>query len=179
MIGGNSRNAGKTTLACKIISKLSQSHEVIGLKVTSIRPGEENLHGDHSEDELADFEIHEEIDPASHKDTSLMLRAGASRVYYIRTSTECSEVAVKEFFKLHVSDQAVICESRSLRDFIIPGIFIMMLRIPAEGKKKEIENYLSMADKVFTFEDISPDYNNFIDNLSYDINIEKFLTQCK
>ena len=99
MIGGNSRNAGKTTLACGIISKLAATHDIIGLKVTSIRPGEEGLHGAHDENYLSDFEVMEELDAGSQKDTSKMLRAGAKQVFYLRVYDFNAEKAIVLFLK--------------------------------------------------------------------------------
>jgi len=168
MIGGNSRNAGKTTLACRIISRLSQDHEVIGLKVTSIRPGEDDLHGDHSEDGCSDYEIIEEWNPSTQKDTSLMLQSGAIRVFYIRTTSGFLVKAVKEFFNLYVSSQPVICESRSLREYIVPGLFVMMMRLPAVGKAKDVSHFLEKADKIFIFDNDNFVIDHFIINLIYE-----------
>jgi hypothetical protein len=151
MIGGNSRNSGKTSMACSLISKLSATHEVIGLKVTSIRPGEDDLHGNHNEDDSSDFTIFEEFDTGSLKDTSKMLRAGSSHVYYIRVTETFSEQAILHFLSRYINKQVIVCESRSLRGIITPGLFLMMMRLPTEGKAKDIDNYLSLADKVFYF----------------------------
>jgi len=151
MIGGNSRNSGKTTLACSIIRKLTATREVIGLKVTSIRPGEDDLHGNHSEDLTDDFSIFEELNPDSHKDTSKMLKAGASHVYYIRVSETHIENALLYFRSRHIKNQIIVCESRSLRRIVNPGLFLVMMRIPAVGKAKDIAEYLIQADKVFYF----------------------------
>ncbi len=151
MIGGNSRNSGKTTLACSIITKLAATCEVIGLKVTSIRPGEEDFHGNHPEDLNDDFSIFEELNPDSSKDTSKMLKAGASHVYYIRVSETHIENALLYFKTRYIKKQIIVCESRSLRRIINPGLFLIMMRIPAVGKTKDIAEYLIQADKVFHF----------------------------
>jgi hypothetical protein len=76
MIGGNSRNAGKTTLACNIIRKLSSTNKVTALKVTSIRPGESGMHGNHSDENFSGYSITEEFNRDLLKDTSAMLKAG-------------------------------------------------------------------------------------------------------
>ncbi len=165
MIGGNSRNAGKTTLACNIISKLSAHHKVIGLKVTSIRPGEDDMHGNHSGDKDEPYTIHEELNTASSKDTSRMLQAGAAHVYYIRVSDDFVEQALMQFFSVAENDCIIVCESRSLRKLIVPGHFVMMIRMPAVTNEKDIKTYLGQADKVFDFTENSNEIAQYINDL--------------
>lgn len=171
IIGGNSRNCGKTTMACDVIARLSATHEVIGLKVTSIRPGEADMHGNHADEDTSDYSIIAESDPKSGKDTSKMLMAGASQVFYIRASENFIEKAILHFLSWCINKQIIVCESRSLRGIINPGLFLMMMRISAEGKIKEVSKYLSLADKVFYFGPDSyrdrTDKQKFIDNLQF------------
>lgn len=148
MIGGNSRNAGKTTLACKVIEKISANYPVIGLKVTSIRPGEADLHGSHSDDDLSGYSIIEEVNSKSNKDTSLMLQAGASRVFYVRANEGFGLKAMVEFMTRFNTNQPIICESRSLRNDVTPGLFIMVMHKAAAGKEKDVSFYLGKADHV-------------------------------
>ena len=166
MIGGNSRNSGKTTMARKIISKLSVLHEVIGLKVTSIRPDEREMHGTHTEENAPGFTIFEELNPDSYKDTSKMLRAGATRVFYIRISENYIEKAVLHFMLKYINNQIIVCESRSLRLIINPGLFLMMMRLPVESKKKkDVEAFLSLDDRVFDFDEGVSVLDQFVDKL--------------
>lgn len=167
MIGGNSRNSGKTSIACNCIAKLAVTHEVIGLKVTSVRPGEENMHGNHDENVSGNFSVFEEIDPESHKDTSKMLKAGAAHVYYIRVDEKFMEQAILHFMSKYINKQIIVCESRSLRGIITPGLFLMMMRLPQEGKVKDISDYLSKADKVFYFGKGLDEIKKFTDNLNF------------
>lgn len=167
MIGGNSRNSGKTTIACRCIARLAATHEVIGLKVTSVRPGEENMHGNHHENGTGSFTVFEELDTESHKDTSKMLKAGAAHVYYIRVEEIFIQQAVLHFLSKYINKQIIVCESRSLRSIISPGLFLMMMRLPEEGKGKDISDYLSKADKVFYFGKGMDDIKKFTDNLNF------------
>ena len=168
MIGGNSRNAGKTTLACNIIRKLSSNYEVTALKVTSIRPGESDMHGHHSDEEFSGYSIMEELNSDSHKDTSAMLQAGASRVFYIRTEDAFTEQAINSFLSTYNYDQPIVCESRSLRRVLVPGLFVMMVRKQISGNEKDISEYIGKADKVFTIDDDQLELNNFIDKLYFE-----------
>jgi len=174
MIGGNLRNSGKTSVACSIIKKLSGKQDVIGLKVTSIRPNEVDLHGSHTEDERDVYSILEELNTESEKDTSRMLRAGASRVFYIRVPDENSGEAIADFLSVYVTDQLIVCESRSLRNKIIPGMFIMMMRHHALSNPKPVTEYLLKADHVFNYEEQQFEIQHFIENLHFDKTQIKF-----
>lgn len=167
MIGGNSRNAGKTTLACNIIRKLAHSQEVTALKVTSIRPGESYKHGHHTEGTFSGFTITEELNRESHKDTSAMLHAGASRVFYIRTEDAFAAVAIKSFLDTYNFSQPLVCESRSLRRVLVPGFFLMMVRNPESGSSKDISEYSKLADKVFALDKDQLELNNFTHKLYF------------
>ncbi len=166
MIGGNSRNSGKTTMACEIIGKLSGLHEIIGLKVTFVSPEDEGMHGNHTGEDASCFSIFEELNIDSHKDTSRMLRAGATHVFYVSVSDKFVEKAVLHFMSKYINKQVIVCESRSLRRIINPGLFLMMMRLPEDGKsKKDIETFLPMANKVFCFETDQAEMRQFTDNL--------------
>lgn len=167
MIGGNTRNSGKTTMACNIIEKLAGFHEVIGLKVTNVRIGEDHLHGNHEEEMASTYTIYEELNPDSHKDTSKMLLSGATHVYYIRTTEKFIEKAVLHFLSKYINKQIIVCESRSLRGIITPGLFLMMVGLQAEGKEKDISEYLNKADKVFHFPEDMEVARQFASDLYY------------
>ena len=168
MIGGNSRNSGKTTMACEIISKLCGLHEIIGLKVTFVRPEEVEMHGNHSGEDLSYFSIFEELNADSHKDTSRMLRAGATHVFYVSVSDKFVEKAVLHFMSKYINKQVIVCESRSLRRSVNPGLFLMMMRLPEEGKSKnDIESFLRLANKVFSFETDQAEMKQFTDSLQF------------
>jgi hypothetical protein len=168
MIGGNSRNSGKTTMACSIITKLATSMEVIGLKVTSVRPGEEEWHGNHTSETSGSYTIFEETNPHLKKDTSKMLRAGASHVYYIQVSDIFLEKAVLHFLSMYINKQIIVCESRSLRNFIIPGLFLMMMRVTTQGNPKDVDDYLSKSDKNIYYGDETTQLRQFADNLYFE-----------
>ena len=167
MIGGNSRNAGKTTLACNIIRKLANNHDVTALKVTSIRPGESDLHGHHSAEVFSGYSITEELNSDTHKDTSAMLQAGASRVFYIRTEDNFAEQAIRDFLATYNFNQPLVCESRSLRRVLIPGLFLLMMRATAAKPAKDISEYIAKADKVFTYDKDKLELTDFIDKLYF------------
>jgi len=167
MIGGNSRNSGKTTMACSIIRKLSVNHEVIGLKVTSVKPGEEELHGNHDENFNGNFTIFEEKNSESHKDTSKMLKAGATHVYYIYVVENFTEQAILYFLFSYAKGQLIVCESRSLRRIVYPGLFLIMMRLQVTTEAKDMSDFLGMADKILYFDEGLEGIKHFSDNLNF------------
>ncbi len=168
LIGGNSRHSGKTTLACKIISKLASVQEIIALKVSSIRPGESDFHGNHSKNDVTSgYTIFEEVNLKSEKDTAKMLRAGAAHVYYIRVEDVFIEQAILHFLSKYINNQIVVCESRSLRDTINPGLFLMMMKLKGEERTKDVSAYLAQADKVLYFDENQTEIIQFAENLNF------------
>ncbi len=148
LIGGNSRHAGKTSLACSIIHSHSEKLSIIGLKITTIKPGNFDFHGDHSGEPDDAYTIQEETDFSSEKDTSQMLRSGAVNVYYIRAGEDFFEEAITRFLSEIGHNHPIVCESRSLRNYLKPGIFCLMMRYPEPGKEKDMHYYTSLADEI-------------------------------
>jgi hypothetical protein len=137
------------------------------LKVTSIRPGEADLHGSHDEENTSAYTIIEEVDPGTHKDTSKMLNAGAARVFYIRVADSCIKEAILHFLSNYVENQLIVCESRSLREIVTPGLYLMMMRLPAPGKAKDVSSLLPKADRVFYFSEDQNESIQFAANLVF------------
>ncbi len=129
IIAGNGRNTGKTTLACQIISA-NKGYGVTGIKISphhhSLRGTEEIIF------QGTDFCIIREK-ALSGKDSSRMLQAGASEVFYV----QCPDDSLQEMFfhleKLTVG-RPVVCESGGLRKLVCPGAFIMVLSGQNTGK---------------------------------------------
>lgn len=125
LVGGNSRYIGKTTLACEIIDKFSKMVPVVALKVTSIYPGDAIYHG-HEITGVKEFEIIRESDLTSPKDTAKMLRKGAVSSYYLQSPDALVENAWHAFEQAIHQCHFIVCESRSLRRFVEPGLFIYL-----------------------------------------------------
>lgn len=152
MIGGSGRNVGKTTLICAIIRKFAPTTPLIGLKVTSIRHGEEDFHGHHDVPLSETFRIFEETDKESVKDTAKMLSAGARKVYFIQTPDEQMPLAMDAFFALVGQQSTIVCETRSLRRLIKPGLFILITDPVHTDFKARSAEFESVADLIIPFD---------------------------
>lgn len=146
IVGGAGRNVGKTEFVCRLIQKFSGAMDIFGLKVSSIYPDEQIFHGDHSQDNEKNC-LFEETRTAGTKDTSRMLRAGARRVFYLRSDDRSIASAFAEFRKKLPRDAVVICESNSLMDIVRPGLFLVVKSVDGKVKPRALP-LLETADAV-------------------------------
>jgi len=152
IIGGSSRNIGKTTLALNLVHKYSGSENITGLKVTSIRPGEESFHGTHGDWPVINYRILEELNSDGRKDTSKLLNAGAERVFYIESTDAFLLPAFNEFLDLNSIRGPIICESGSLRQIVIPGLFVLLKHHDPDNIKPGFAALEALADIIFTIQ---------------------------
>jgi len=147
LIAGTGRNSGKTTLACAIIQKASENILVTGLKISP------HFHGGTESLKLLvgndNFNLYEETSAESVKDSSKMLQAGASKVFYIETTDSYIKDAFIAFTKFIEPNTPVVCESPALRNYIIPGIFFIMDNINNINKKENVYKWKKVADGIF------------------------------
>lgn len=147
IIGGTGRNIGKTTLALNIIKNLQAYYAITCLKVSAFRQGEEKHHGEHNSfNNINNFLITEENNQIPSKDTSRMLSAGAKSAYYIQSNEKHIADAFHQFKQMYYTGGPIICESRSLRQSIKPGLFIFITG--NINIKNDIHEYQEMADYI-------------------------------
>lgn len=144
LVGGTGRNVGKTEFLCRLLNAVAAKTEVYALKVSIIYPDESLYHGDHSEEEK-DFDLFEEHNTSSHKDTSRMLRAGATRVFYLRCDDTHLARGFAECLNHLPEGEAILCESNSLGGVVQPGLRIMVHN-PENEIKRRAQSLLSDAD---------------------------------
>jgi hypothetical protein len=145
IIGGASRNVGKTELVCGLIRRFGSEREIVSLKISGINPGSDPLHGDHGPPPEK-FHLLEETSKTGQKDSSKMLISGASRSFYLRTGDEHTMDAMDYFFSVVDPGSVIICESIMLRRFIRPGLFVMIRSNREESVKKSLGEVLHLID---------------------------------
>ncbi len=124
IIAGEGRNVGKTWLACRIIRQLSVSEDVTAMKISS------HFHETDQQDiffEKKGRYIILEEKSISGKDSSLMLQAGAKKVFFIMAPGEY----LREAFLLvrpFLEEGPVVCESGGLINIVQPGVFLFVKR---------------------------------------------------
>jgi len=150
MIGGASRNVGKTSLTSEIIRKISLEHSIVGIKIKTLYDGDNFFHGkDRSPlTENENFRITEETSQEGAEDTSKMLQAGAKRVFKIKVKSQFIEEAL-ETLKAKISETDLfVCESNSLRTVAKPGLFLMIKHKEGGEMKPSAKKLEKFADKV-------------------------------
>ncbi len=158
MIGSAGTNVGKTELACALLRRLSRHDDIAAIKVTAIsdkdgqcpRGGEgcgvcSSLEGN--------FVITLETDKLSNKDTSRLLSAGASRVYWLRVLKTHLEEGASALVEMLGAQTPSICESNSLRRVVEPGLFLLARRESSKLWKESAQQVQRYADRIVTARD--------------------------
>lgn len=163
LIAGTGRNVGKTTLACKIIQHFSRDIDITGIKISPHfyqYVGETNIIVNSK-----NYILMEEITPLNNKDSSRMLKAGASKVYYMQASDYHLKRAVKDILHITGNQKPVVCESGELINYLIPGIFLMLTHSDVSCKKRLINHHKILVDTWLNFDE--EEFNFNIDRLSF------------
>jgi len=157
MIGAAESNVGKTELACELISRQSDLHDVIGIKVTTIREADgECPRGGEGCGVCSSFEgnflITEEGTEPPGKDTVRMLAAGAKRVLWLRVLRAHLDEGISELLDKIDRDAVLICESNSLRQVLEPGLFIMVKDRSSDKYKPSAQDMKEYADRIVQYD---------------------------
>ena len=149
LIAGQQQNAGKTTLACRIISHSSRTKDIIALKISP------HFHKKTGTAELIKdsegWHIYRESYPNTNKDTSRMLQAGASESFFLQTNEESTPEAFSELLQYIPKNNLIVCESGNLRDFLVPGVFLYIRHLNCKINASGEENIYELADRIITF----------------------------
>jgi len=145
LIGGTGRKIGKTTLASMIIEHFAKTNEIIGLKISNMKPGDEAFHGFHEHRLHENFSILKE-NQIGNKDSQRMLGSGATPSFFIRVQDEFIDEAFAALLQKIAKNAIVVCESNSLRNIVEPGLFLMVHDNSGKPLKAESEKLLAMAD---------------------------------
>jgi molybdopterin-guanine dinucleotide biosynthesis protein len=157
LIGGTGRNRGKTVLAEELIRHFKDRFSVVGLKITTVahaggvcpRGGE----GCGACAIAENYVLTEELEgglaalPAecSNKDTARLLRAGAERVFWLRSLRSALDEGYLAVLAKIPPNALVIGESNSLREVVESGCFIMVSSGPGEQVKPSAARVADLA----------------------------------
>ncbi len=164
LIGAAHRNAGKTEFACAVIRRVAPAHRVAAIKVTCI---------DEREDLVSREDDHVVADvPGSHRlsletrddltrDTSRLLRAGATPVLWLRARRDHVAAGLVAALARIPADHLIVCESNSARLVVTPDVFIVARRADDASIKPSCAAVVDRADRIAVFHgdgwDLPPD----------------------
>ena len=148
LIAGTGTRSGKTTIACRIIEQFKH------LNITAIKISphfHETTPGLKTIEEKTGYAIYEETNPDTTKDTSRMLNSGASKVYFAKVLNDRLLFVFNRIKGLIPEGTPIVCESPALRNFIEPGVFII-ISSETTRTRKDISKFLALPHLRFKFE---------------------------
>ena len=149
VIGGHSRNVGKTSVVAGLIAALPE-YRWTALKITQYGHGVCSANGeacDCATDDHA-WAINEEKDRSGESDTSRFLVAGAGKVWWVRTQQGRLAEAMPALRRRLAESENVILESNSILKFIRPDLYVTVLDPATPDFKKSAQEFLDRADAV-------------------------------
>ena len=149
VIGGHSRNVGKTSVVAGLIAALPE-YNWTAFKVTQYGHGVCSLNGEacHCATDDHSWAISEEKDRSGESDTSRFLAAGAVRSLWVRTEQGRLAEAMPTIRRRIAEAQNVILESNSILKFVRPDLYLTVLDPATPDFKRSAQEFLDRADAV-------------------------------
>jgi hypothetical protein len=147
VVGGHSRNIGKTSVVAGIIRKL-RNRNWTAVKITQFGHGVCSHAGEACGCEVEPehpFALSEEYEP-NKTDSGRFLAAGAQRSFWLRTPMGELARARTTLKKILAQNENVILESNSVLELIEPDLFLMVLDFSCEDFKPSSARFLDRAD---------------------------------
>ena len=149
VVGGHTRNIGKTSVMAGLIAGLPEKHWT-AFKITQFGHGMCSANGEPCDCETAEHTIavSEERERASGTDSSRYLAAGAARSLWVRTRQGQLAEAMPRIRKELAGAENAIVESNSILRFLQPDLFVSVLDADTADFKESAKRYLDRADAV-------------------------------
>jgi hypothetical protein len=149
VIGGHSRNVGKTSVVAGLISALPE-FQWTAVKITQYGHGICSADGEACDCATGDhsWAISEERDRSGESDTSRFLVAGAVRVFWARTEQGRLAEAMPALRQRLENAHNVIIESNSVLKFLRPDLYLSVLDPHTADFKNSAREFLDRADAV-------------------------------
>ena len=147
VIGGHSRNIGKTSVVAGLISALAEFRWT-AIKITQYGHGICSANGEACDCATADHTIavSEERNRASGTDSSRYLAAGAAHSFWVRTQQSELHEAMPRVRRLIADAENVILESNSVLRFLRPDLAFSVLDPAVPDFKPSALRYLDRVD---------------------------------
>src|SRR5580692_9974971 len=147
VVGGHTRNIGKTSIVAGLIAALPQRHWT-AIKITQFGHGVCSANGEPCDCETADhtIAISEERELSSGTDSSRYLAAGAARSFWVRTRQGQLSEAMPRVRALLAESENVIVESNSVLRFLQPDVSLSVLDPAVKDFKASALRYLDRVD---------------------------------
>ena len=149
VVGGSTRNIGKTSVMAGLIAALRE-RSWTAIKITQYGHGICSADGKACDCATADhtIAISEERDRSGKSDSSRYLVAGAKRSLWVRTQQGELFEAMPRLRREIAGAGDVIIESNSILQFMRPDLFVSVLDPAVEDFKGSARRYLDRADLI-------------------------------
>jgi hypothetical protein len=147
VVGGHSRNIGKTSVVAGLIRRL-RDRRWTAVKITQYGHGVCSSEGKSCGCEAEPdhpFALSEEYEP-SKTDSGRFLAAGAERAFWLRTPAGELARAAGTVEKLLRQGEHVIVESNSILELVKPDVFLMVLDFSCQDFKASSLRFMDRAD---------------------------------
>jgi hypothetical protein len=149
VVGGHSRNIGKTSVAAGLIAA-TRELGWMALKITQFGHGMCSSTGEEChcavEDPAHPSALTRETGEKPGTDTARLLQAGATEAYWVRARIGALDEAVPELRKLIADRPFVLMESNSILEYFQPDLYLSVLRFDVDDFKPSSRYYLDRAD---------------------------------
>jgi len=149
VVGGHSRNVGKTSVVAGLITALPEFHWT-AMKITQYGHNVCSSDGEpcHCANEDHTWAISEEKDRAGLTDTSRFLVAGADRVWWVRSQQGHLAEALPDLRRVLSNSGNAVLESNSVVKFLRPDLYLSVLDPETADFKQSAQEFLDRADAV-------------------------------
>lgn len=177
LVGGHSRNIGKTSVVSGIIKGLSELNWT-AVKITQTG---HNICADDGlecgcEVPAHEFILTEEKEKSSRADTTRFLASGARRSLWLRTRQGELVCALSKLRSEIEMDKYIIIESNSLRKFWTPKLYLQVLDPTISDFKLSAQQFFDLADAYIFVEKSEKNLETNTSTLSWKVstkNLEK------
>ena len=152
VVGGHSRNIGKTSVVAGLIAALPELRWT-AFKITQYGHGFCTADGAPCDCQTDDHTMAisaERMDGDATTDSGRYLRAGAERSLWVRTRVGMLAPAMPRIRKELAASQNAILESNSILQFLRPDLYVTVLDAGTADFKESARLFLDRADAVVT-----------------------------
>ena len=150
VVGGHTRNIGKTSIVAGLIAALPEMHWT-AFKITQFGHGMCSANGEPCDCETAEHTVavnEERIGGDSTTDSGRYLAAGAVRSFWVRTRTGDLAGAMPRIRKEIGQAENVVIETNSILRFLRPDLYLSVLDPETVDFKESAKYFLDRADAV-------------------------------
>jgi molybdopterin-guanine dinucleotide biosynthesis protein len=149
VVGGNSRNIGKTSVVAGLVARLPEFHWT-AFKVTQYGHGFCTADGQPCQCQTSDscVSVSAERDATVGTDTSRFLAAGAARSIWVRTRIGMLAEAMPRIREELARSENAILESNSILDYLEPDLYLSVIDPSVADFKESARAQLRRADAI-------------------------------